>query len=275
MSKSGDQLRERYARFPSAGEALFIVMALFAAEYVVAAALRDLRGLSGIDPRDIDGVVTVLGNGVVFSVLLYYKRMTYASLFHPSANSVGATLATVSVPILVMIPALVFAITGVVIGLEAMFPVPRWQQAMFERMMSNPFATIVATCILAPLLEEMLFRGVMLRAFLLQYPRRQAFLYSAAIFGLAHLNIYQFAVGFLLGLLLAWLYERTRSLWPCILLHAAYNSGITYLWFSHREDSTVYWDVSAPALLLYLALGAGGFYVLRRILDTRPAASSQ
>ena len=42
---------------------------------VVGAALRDLRGLSGVDPRDIDGVITVLGNGVLFSVLLHYKRI--------------------------------------------------------------------------------------------------------------------------------------------------------------------------------------------------------
>ena len=259
-------MRERYARFPGAGEALLLVMVLFAAEYVVGAALRDLRGFSGIDPRDIDGVVTVLGNGVLFSVLLYYKRMTYGSLFHPSANSVGATVATVGVPILLMVPALVLALSSCVAILESLFPVPRWQQAMFERMMSNPLNTIVATCILAPLLEEMLFRGVILRAFLLQYRRRQAFLYSAAIFGLAHLNIYQFTIGFVIGLLLAWLYERTQSLWPCILLHAAYNSVITWFWFSRPESDAVLWDVPAPALLLYLALGIAGLYLLHRIL---------
>jgi hypothetical protein len=29
---------------------------------------------------------------------------------------------------------------------------------------------------------------------------------------------------FLLGLMLAWLYHKTKSIWPCIIVHAAYNS---------------------------------------------------
>jgi uncharacterized protein len=269
VSTAGDQLRERHGRFPSAGEAFFLIVVLFAAEYVVGAALRDLSGFSGIDPRDISGVITLLGNGIVFSVLLHYKRMSYASLFHASSNSVRATVATLSVPILLMIPAMTLGMSSIVTVLEWLFPLPRWQEAMFERMMSNPLATVVTICLLAPFLEEMLFRGIILRSFLQQYPRQRAFLYSAALFGLAHLNIYQFAVGFLGGLVLAWLYERTRSLWPCILLHGAYNSMITWGWYAAPDTQQEVWDASLPVWGLCLLLAFVGFSLLRRFLGVR------
>jgi membrane protease YdiL (CAAX protease family) len=260
---------EQNERFPSALEAVFLVIALFVAEYVVAAALRDLRSLSGISVRDLDGVVTLLGNGILFSALLYYKRMSYRSLFHPSRNSVSATLGTLSIPILLLIPGLALVMLTAVSTLTVLFPVPRWEQAMFERMMSNGLATLVSVCILAPLLEEMLFRGIILRSFLRQYSRSRAFVYSAALFGLAHLNIYQFVVGFALGMIAAWLYERSRSLWPCVLLHAAYNSLVTWLWFS--DSTSQHWGVSTTCISIGLAFV--GYMLLQRILSVRAPAS--
>ncbi|HET9446709.1 MAG TPA: CPBP family intramembrane glutamic endopeptidase, partial [Steroidobacteraceae bacterium] len=86
---------------------------------------------------------------------------------------------------------------------------------------------------------EMLFRGVMLRAFLRQYSRTFAILWSATLFGVAHLNLYQMVTALAIGIVAGWLYERCRSLWPCILLHAAYNGFITgyYDWLlAHAED---------------------------------------
>lgn len=71
----------------------------------------------------------------------------------------------------------------------------------------------------------MLFRGVILRGFLEQYPRPMAIFGSAVLFGAAHLNIYQFVLGVVMGALLGWLYERARSLIPCIALHGVYNTG--------------------------------------------------
>jgi len=276
MSKAADQIRERYARFPSVVEAFFLIVALFAAEYVVGAALRDLRGLSGIDPRDISGVVTVLGNGILFSVLLYYKRMSYASLFHPSTNSVRATVGTVCLPILLMIPASTLAMSALVAMLEWFVPTSRWEDAMFERMMSNEFAAIVASCVLAPFLEEMLFRGVILRSFLQQYSRQRAFLYSAALFGLAHLNIYQFTVAFLGGIFLAWLYERTRSLWPCILLHGAYNSLVTWGWYASSRAEQGIWEATPLAMgVISLLLAFAGFSLLRRFLGARESVGGR
>ena len=42
------------------------------------------------------------------------------------------------------------------------------------------------------------------------------------------MNAYQFFTGAVIGIVSGWLYERTRSLWPSILLHAAFNSFVVF-----------------------------------------------
>jgi uncharacterized protein len=118
----------------------------------------------------------------------------------------------------------------------------------------------------------MLFRGIILRSFLQQYGRRRAFLYSAALFGLAHLNIYQFTIAFLGGIFLAWLYERTRSLWPCILVHGAYNSLITWAWYSGPRPEQAAWEVPLLVWGISFVLAFAGFSLLRRFLGARAAS---
>lgn len=74
-------------------------------------------------------------------------------------------------------------------------------------------------CVLVPLTEEMLFRGVLLEAL----PRPIAIVGSTLLFALAHgLSLYLFPL-FLFGFWMALLARKTESLVPGILLHAGFN----------------------------------------------------
>lgn len=265
------EMKERNEHFPSALEAFFVVIALFVAEYVVGAALYDLKAFSGVDPRDVLGVVALFGNSIVFTALMHYKRLSYASLFHPSQRSITATLGTLSLPILLIIPALTLAMWTLMSALVLVAPMSRWEEAMFNQMMSNGLVSMVSVCIIAPVLEEMLFRGVILRSFLHQYSPRVAIAGSAALFGLAHLNLYQFFVGFLLGLVAGWLYERSRSLWPCILFHAAYNSAVTAIYFLQGsvQESDI-WQMPALYWAASFVFAFAGTTMLQRFLLAKP-----
>lgn len=256
--------------FPSALEAALLIAALFAVETLIGAALHDAKSASGIDPRDVAGAIAVLGNGVLFSLLMHYKRTTYASLFHASKTSVIATVGTLALPILLIVPGLTLAVWTLQAILVELFPLSGGQQAMFDQMMSNGFASVVTVCILAPVLEEMLFRGVILRSFLQQYSRRNAILGSAFLFGLAHLNVYQFVAGAVLGTISGWFYERTRSLWPSILLHGAYNAMVTAIYYANAgAEIALGWH---PSVFFWAAAGTlafGGTVMLQRLLLER------
>src|SRR5882672_4181451 len=146
--------REQHQNYPSLIDAFFLVVALFALEYVVGAAFRDAARVWGLRNRDFNEIVTLLAHGALFTGLLYYKRLSYSELFHPARHSVAATLGTLSVPILLVVPGLLLLVSCVNVVVVWVFPLSRWEEVMFERMMSNGLASIVATCILAPVLEE-------------------------------------------------------------------------------------------------------------------------
>ncbi len=253
--------------FPSAAEASFLVIGLYAIEYLVSALLHDVRALSGIDPNSVGGAIAVLANGVLFSVLMHYKGLSYASLFHASKTSVAAIVGVLSIPILCIVPALALTVDTIESVLVDLLPMSRGEVAMFEQMTSQGVVSMVTVCILSPVLEEMLFRGVILRSFLHQYRRWPSILGCAVLFGLAHLNLYQFFAGLIVGTLLGWLYERTRSLWPPIILHAAYNSTSMTIPFANEPGGAMIGGQASMAVWgVAFALAFGGSLILQRLL---------
>jgi membrane protease YdiL (CAAX protease family) len=78
--------------------------------------------------------------------------------------------------------------------------------------------------IVAPLTEEILFRGQMLRGFLARYAPPLAIGASAVFFSAMHLNPVQIPATLMLGILSGVLYARTRSIWPSIVAHAVNNA---------------------------------------------------
>lgn len=106
-------------------------------------------------------------------------------------------------------------------------------QALFESVMKEPWG-YVALGILAPVAEEFVFRGGVLRTLLARMGDRSHWLaiaLSALLFGAVHMNWAQGVHGFVMGLLLGWLYYRTGSMAPGIIVHWV-NNSVAYLMFA-------------------------------------------
>ena len=82
----------------------------------------------------------------------------------------------------------------------------------------------ITAVVVAPIAEETFFRSFMFQGIRKRLNFAWAAIISAAIFSLAHLSPSGLVPIFILGLMLAWLYNKTQSIWPCIIVHAAYNS---------------------------------------------------
>jgi hypothetical protein len=262
--------REREA-FPTAFQAALLYVALFLCEIVIGALLRDLRGLHGLSPEQASVIALVIANGCVFAFVMQAQGIGYRNLFHPSSVPARVIFARLVPPVLLLVPGLMLAMSVALELLVRIAPYSAWEETMFQRMGSGGIAPMLATCLLAPVLEEMLFRGIVLRGFLKQYPRWQAILGSAVLFGAAHLNIYQFVVGVVLGTVLGWLYDRTRSLIPCIALHGAYNSGLMALSALLRSRESAPSSAGIAAIWLFSLVAAiCGTVALRRMLANKP-----
>jgi uncharacterized protein len=86
-----------------------------------------------------------------------------------------------------------------------------------------------AAILLIPVAEELLFRGVLYPSFRRSLGRRRAIWASAVLFGAVHFNLMTFLPLTLLGLLLAWLYERTGNLLAPIVAHSTFNLANLFL----------------------------------------------
>ncbi|PXX45060.1 CPBP family intramembrane glutamic endopeptidase [Undibacterium pigrum] len=260
-------MKNKHENFPTGLEACFLLVFLMGIEFMFGILVHDIRSWTGIGPDEIDGVIMVLSNAVLFTAMLHYKGLSYTELFHSSAGApVGKTLLLI-LPVLLLVPGLEIVL-GILGGwLEAWQPVPAGQQRIFDEMMANGVHSIITACLVAPVLEEMLFRGIILRSFLHQYSRWVAILASACLFGLAHMNIYQFLCATIVGVICAWLYEKTRSLWPCIALHAGSNGAAIYAYrMSLAKAGHIAWQPTAGAYAAALVSAGLGIYILRRLL---------
>ncbi|KAG5521205.1 hypothetical protein RHGRI_033681 [Rhododendron griersonianum] len=85
------------------------------------------------------------------------------------------------------------------------------------------------TGVLAPLLEETLFRGFLMVSLTKWLPTPVSVLISGAVFAVAHLTPGQFPQLFVLGTLLGFSYAQTRNLLTPITIHALWNSGVILL----------------------------------------------
>jgi len=113
---------------------------------------------------------------------------------------------------------------GIVSPIVNLIPMPESIKKVFMALGSQTgiFAFIL-TVVAAPILEELIFRGIILDGLLRVYSPVKSILVSSFLFGFVHLNPWQFVTGFIIGIFSGWVYYKTRSLLPSIIIHAAVN----------------------------------------------------
>jgi membrane protease YdiL (CAAX protease family) len=120
---------------------------------------------------------------------------------------------------------------------ELHLEMPKEMEELFTLVCSTPYGYF-ALAVLAPWAEEVVFRGAILRKLLEIFSHQMhwvAIVISAIIFGAVHMNMAQGVNAFVLGLLLGWMFYRTGSIFPGIVLHWA-NNTIAYILVRLRPD---------------------------------------
>ncbi len=108
-------------------------------------------------------------------------------------------------------------------------PPPEFLERIMRELAFSPkhvWASFFLLVVVAPVTEEVMFRGLILRGFLRRFNVAAAFVLSSILFGVVHLNPWQFVSATALGLLFAWWYARTQSLTPSMIGHALVNATV-------------------------------------------------
>ena len=142
-----------------------------------------------------------------------------------------------------ILPVVLFAacfnlITSIVISY---IPWPEtWMESYVENssVIDNSIVAWITTVIMAPVLEEIVFRGLMYTRLKKGLPVIAAAIFTSLVFGTVHGTVIWAIYTFIFSLVLIWVFERFQSLTACILLHMAYNlSGMAMSYIP--EDASV------------------------------------
>ena len=157
-------------------------------------------------------------------------------------------------PWLVLAWSVVAAIGALIPSLFVQGLLPEWpeeiqhyidkMEALATQLM-NTTGGYAVVCLLAPVAEELVFRGAVLRTLLEWKPQRRwtMIVLSALLFAFAHLNPAQLLHPFVIGLLLGWMYERTRSVIPGIVYHWANNTAAYMLYHVYPSTDITLTDI--------------------------------
>ena len=113
--------------------------------------------------------------------------------------------------------------------LNLILPMPEYFRNLFGSLMGSEILiiAIIYIGIIPAFVEELLFRGLILDGLNKNYTKKKAIIVSALLFGLIHLNPWQFVSAFLIGLVAAWICIETKSIVLCIFIHFFNNTLYT------------------------------------------------
>lgn len=116
--------------------------------------------------------------------------------------------------------------------------------------------------VIAPIMEEILFRGILQDALMRKYGVFVGILIASAVFGIVHIIPQQVVNAFMIGIVLGYIYYRTGALLPVILIHCINNAISYFTWMLNGEtllstreqmgNDTLYFTVYGIACVLFV-----------------------
>lgn len=207
--------------------------------------------------------------GEDFSMLLFYVMSMGLTFYivHKKrlriSNTGGYPFESMDIMTIVLI---ILATIALQIGLSSpitdLIPMPDSMKEMFEDQLGGKsIFTFLMVVVAAPILEELIFRGIILDGLLRRYTPLKAILMSAFLFGVVHLNPWQFITAMILGTFAGWLYYKTKNLTLPILMHAT-NNFFAFMSIYYYDQKGLEYDQSMNELMgglsNYLLLIVGG-----------------
>ena len=228
----------------------------------------DVNAFTGIEANNnIVGFTMVLSGIAMIWHLIHFK---YVKFNLKSFGEVSGKTIALSIPLIVA--GMIFInLCSEFIGL------PDMMQDTFRAMSRNVFG-IISIAIMAPLVEELLFRGA-IQGHLLRKGMKPlyAILIASAVFGIVHMNPIQIPFAFAIGMIFGWLYYRTGSVVPGMIGHFINNSIATIqmalLSKEELNTKTIEWLGEGPTYAIFaisLALTIGMFLYLKKRLPAAP-----
>ena len=220
--------------------------------------------------------------GIIISYpLMFIPAMLYASAksrfdenftpgFKMDSNNFGR-FSGIQIAAIVTVATLATAFMTDAIS-SLMPPMPEWLEATMKELLHAPFwITLISVSVFAPLFEEWLCRGVILRGLLQKTHPVSAILVSAVFFAVLHMNPWQAIPAFCLGILFGYVYYRTGYLKLTMLMHCVNNTLAALIsQIPAFKDAETFMEIMNPwayagAYVAFILILASGLVIFRAI----------
>lgn len=127
---------------------------------------------------------------------------------------------------------MIAVVMAALVVLPRVIPIPPEKNTFLDAYLRKPLgpaAVFLMVALIAPLLEEFLFRGWMQRTIERRTTAWRAIALTALAFGLVHIDLFGLPLRIAFGLASGYLAWSTRSIWPSVVLHGAYNGALVIL----------------------------------------------
>ena len=134
---------------------------------------------------------------------------------------------------------------------------------------------IICLAVLVPICEEYVFRGLFFQRMRARTSYRYAAIYSSLVFGMLHMNLIQMIYGFILGLMLTYVYEKYGSLKAPIIAHMSMNLLSVLATQFQMYDWLVKNPVRMGVLTVLCATVSATMYVWMQRIEEKPEIPNQ
>lgn len=223
---------EQIKRFPGFGQTLLLMLAaifLIVGLTIPVAVADFVFKTKLVEHPGAMGCINLVAFGAILTLGALFAKAPLREVF--PMQPVRPSLA---LPLILSVFGAVIVLSEADNWMRSVMPMPQWLAKFFADliMAKNSFwGSLFALSVVAPVTEELFFRGLVMHGFLSRYSALNSVLVSSILFGIIHLNPWQLISGVALGLLLGWWFVRTRSLWPCLAGHALANGTLLFSQF--------------------------------------------
>lgn len=241
--------------------------------------------LAGMLPKDLsdklviwdetgENLIGATGNGAAFMLAVAYLVAAFVIWKFFAKEDIGSVEKEVKLKHARLkspsaYAGMVVGVLGIAIGLNLLFEVvgitnasESFKQAAAEQYSAAFLVGLLVNGLIAPFAEELIFRGTVYNRLKKNQKYPIAILVSALCFGIYHSNIVQGSYAFLLGCVIAWLYESFGHFYVPVAAHILSNVAAYLLTMTGAFDLLLanWW-----VCIVFLLVGAAGLYVCFRM----------
>ena len=266
---SNDNLIKKHF-FPNLSQTLLLILCLIPL-FVVSGIVMKIMEAGNVDKSVTNLILYAICIGALAAIALIWKYKSGDKPLIYYENKVSVWIYVMLIPALLGLSLCVDSI-----GTMFLPDIPDYMIEFLQNAANINLPTILTVVVLAPILEEIICRGIICEGLIKNISPRVGILLSAFIFALMHLNPWQALPAFCVGCFLGWIYWKTRSLLPCIFIHFVNNATSVYMY--HLYSNSGYDVETTPAdfcginqisiIIIGAAIFLASFWAIKQKLKT-------